>query len=426
MHIEEIELENFRGFKEISLKKIHNNLAVFVGVNGAGKSTILYAISVLLHNAIAVDFDDDVLILNYDIYLLDIEIAKSLEDEDINNKSSLTKLRIKTNFGSCSISKKRGQKKQKRKLSNEIKRYLLSILKNCQENPRINIPLAVYYSVNRRVTDISLATPEKDNFRQPDAINLEGVGVNFKDFFQWFRQREDIENEFRLTQDSNYRDKQLETVREAILQLMPNFTNFRVRRSPPPLCLTLIKDGKNLAIDQLSDGEKCLITMIGDLAKRLVIANPSLDHPLQGEGIVLIDEIELHLHPKWQREIIPNLREIFPNCQFIITTHSPQVLSDIQPENIYVLEATSEGIVASKPASSFGRDSNSILEDIMGVPERPQKIKAKLLELFKLIDEGNLNAAQQLRQEIANKIGSDEPELIKAATSIRRKEILNR
>ncbi len=62
----------------------------------------------------------------------------------------------------------------------------------------------------------------------------------------------------------------------------------------------------------------------------------------------------------------------------------------------------------------------------MGVSERPQEIKADILKLFQIIDEGNLKEAQQLRQEIANKIGSDEPELIKAATSIRRREILNR
>ena len=415
MYIEEIELENFRGFNQISLKKIPTNIVVFIGINGAGKSSIIDAISIMLYN----------IILGLAPSMLELKKDKKLEEEDINNQESLAKVKIKTDFGSWSISKLRDTRKQKKELSQETQKYLSSIKKYWQVNPQFNLPLAVYYPVNRRVTDISLETPEKDYFTQSDAINLEGVDVNFKDFFQWFRQREDIENEFRLNQDSNYRDKQLETVRKAILQLMPNFTNFRVRRSPPPLRLTLIKNGETLAINQLSDGEKCLITMIGDLAKRLVIANPSLDDPLQGKGIVLIDEVELHLHPQWQRDIIPNLTNIFPNCQFIITTHSPQVLSHIKPENIYVLELTSEGIVARKPESSFGRDSNSILEDIMGVPERPQEIKEDILKLFQLIDKGNLNKAQQLRQEIAEKIGSDEPELIKAATSIRRREILN-
>lgn len=421
MHIEEIELENFRGFNQILLKEIPNNLVVFIGINGAGKSTILDAISIMLDSMIFRLYPD----------VLDLRKDKRLEDEDVNHKSLLATIRIKSDFGLWSISKQRNIQNLKMELSQETKKYLSSLQKNWQakdwqDYPQLNLPLAVYYPVNRRVSDISLETPKQDNFKQFDAISLEETDINFKDFFQWFRQREDIENEFRLNHDSNYRDKQLETVRKAILQLMPNFTNFRVRRSPPPLRLTLVKNGETLAINQLSDGEKCLITMIGDLAKRLVIANPSLDDSLQGEGIVLIDEVELHLHPQWQREIIPSLLKIFPNCQFIITTHSPQVLSHVHPENIYVLESTDEGIIAKKPESSFGRDSNSILEDIMGVPERPQEIKEDILKLFQLIDEGNLDDAQQLRQEIADKIGSDEPELIKAATSIRRREILNR
>jgi AAA15 family ATPase/GTPase len=166
--------------------------------------------------------------------------------------------------------------------------------------------------------------------------------------------------------------------------------------------------------------------MVGDLARRLAIANPSLPDPLQGSGVVLIDEIELHLHPKWQREIIPALTRTFPNCQFIVTTHSPQVISDVQPDSIYILEATPEGIVAKRPDSSFGRDSNYILEVLMGTPARKEEIKDELLELFRLIDKGDLDGARHLRQQIADQIGSDEPELVKANVLLRRKEILNR
>ncbi len=190
--------------------------------------------------------------------------------------------------------------------------------------------------------------------------------------------------------------------------------------------MTVQKQGEELIVNQLSDGEKCLLAMVGDLARRLAIANPSLPDPLEGSGVVLIDEIELHLHPKWQREIIPALTRTFPNCQFIVTTHSPQVISQVKPEGIYILEKTDEGVVAKRPESSFGRDSNRILEDLMGVPERPQEIKESLLELFRLIDAGNIEGARQLRQQLANEIGADEPEFVKADVLIRRKEILNR
>jgi hypothetical protein len=166
--------------------------------------------------------------------------------------------------------------------------------------------------------------------------------------------------------------------------------------------------------------------MVGDIARRLAIANPSLDDPLQGEGIVLIDEIELHVHPKWQRKIIPDLTRTFPNCQFIVTTHSPQVLSHVQPENIYILQSTPDGIIASHPESSYGRDSNQILEDYMGTPERPQDIKDKILELFRLIDRNDFAGAKQLCQSIGSEIGFDEPELLRAGVVIKRKEILGK
>jgi predicted ATP-binding protein involved in virulence len=120
------------------------------------------------------------------------------------------------------------------------------------------------------------------------------------------------------------------------------------------------------------------------------------------------------------------LTRTFPNCQFIITTHSPQVLSHVKPDSIYLLQATPDGIIAEQPENSFGRDSNQILEDLMGVSERPQEIKDNLRDLFRLIDQGHLDSAKQLRQNLADEIGEDDPEFVRADVLIRRKEILNR
>jgi predicted ATP-binding protein involved in virulence len=159
--------------------------------------------------------------------------------------------------------------------------------------------------------------------KQLDAYeqSLMGVRISFNRFFNWFKDLEDLENEL-FRYDSNYVDRQLKAVRKAIDSLLgEELSNLRIRRSP--LRMTMIKKSYELIINQLSDGEKGLLAMAGDLARRLAIANPGLSDPLEGKGIVLIDEIELHLHPKLQREIIPSLKDTFPNCQFIITTHSP-------------------------------------------------------------------------------------------------------
>ncbi|MFN6165719.1 MAG: AAA family ATPase, partial [Pseudanabaena sp.] len=250
-----------------------------------------------------------------------------------------------------------------------------------------------------------------------------GGKVVFQEFFEWFKLLEELENEL-IRDNPNYRDKQLESVRQAIYTFLPEFKDLRIRRRPE-LRMTVTKNDAELTINQLSDGEKNLLAMVGDLARRLAIANPDMEKPEHGSGVVLIDEIELHLHPKWQRMVIPALLRTFPNCQFIITTHSPQVLGEVKDGKIYRLANTQSGVTA-EIVRTYGRDSNRILEDEMGVPKRNQKIKDDLLNLFRLIDDGNLTQAKELQTSLKEEIGFDEPEFARADVLIHRKEVLGR
>jgi predicted ATP-binding protein involved in virulence len=418
MKVKRLKMQAFRGIGDLTLDFDETSPTVLIGINGVGKSSILDCLAILLSR-----------------FTSSIEHStpsgRLFREEDITNgqKETHNEIIISLNAeeSTWSLTKvRKGRSKDTSSNLSAITKVAENIKKDLYTSDQLNIPVLVYYSTNRAVLDIPLKIRTKHLFEQLDIYEnaLTGAGSEFRLFFEWFRKQEDLENELRLEDNSGYRDKQLESVRQAISSLIPSFYNLRVRRSP--LRMTVQKQGEELIVNQLSDGEKCLLAMVGDLARRLAIANPGLTEPLQGSGVVLIDEIELHLHPKWQREIIPALTRTFPNCQFIVTTHSPQVISQVQPEGIYILEKTGEGVVAKKPESSFGRDSNRILEDLMGVPARPQEIKDRLHELFRLIDEGNLDSARQLSQEIADIIGQDEPELVKASVSIRRKEILKR
>ena len=89
-------------------------------------------------------------------------------------------------------------------------------------------------------------------------------------------------------------------------------------------------------LHQFSDGQRVLFGLIGDIARRLLLLNDVSDTPFDGRGIVLIDEIELHLHPSWQQKIILILRDSFPNLQFIATTHSPHILSTVDKNSIFI------------------------------------------------------------------------------------------
>jgi predicted ATP-binding protein involved in virulence len=412
---------------------------VFIGINGVGKSSILDCLAILLSCLIArIQFDPNsrttILRWNglhsYNEREQDLAKGGSFRKQDIKNGENKTYNEITISLDSQELkwiltAEQNGSKTELSGNLTEFDLFTREKRRQWQESFEANIPLAIYYPVNRAVFDIPLEIPNENVFRQIDAYKqaLDGVQIGFNNFFQWFRAVEDLENEERRD-NSDYRNQQLEAVRRAIYLLLNGFSNLRIRRSP--LRMTINKQGDELIVNQLSDGEKCLLAMVGDLARRLAIANPGLENPREGSGVVLIDEIELHLHPKWQREVIPALKRTFPNCQFIVTTHSPQVISQVKPEGIYILERTDNGIVAMRPESSYGRDSNRILEDLMDTPERPQEIKESLLELFRLIAKGDLDSARQLHQKIADEIGADEPELVGASVSIRRREILGR
>jgi predicted ATP-binding protein involved in virulence len=299
-------------------------------------------------------------------------------------------------------------------------------------NGQVNLPVFVYYPVNRAVLDIPLRIREKHRFDLLSAYDesLTG-GANFSTFFEWFREREDLENEgYRDAQlmmilHIPTPDTQLQVVRNALNQFMPQFTNLTVRRNP--LRMEVKKNDHPLTVDQLSAGEKCLMAMIGDLARRMAIANPMRSNPLNGEGIVLIDEIDLHLHPKWQRFMVHNLIKVFPKCQFLISTHSPHVMTHVQPENLHLLTMTEKGLLESHhPSESYGQTVERILEDLMGLETtRPDEVTHSLQHIYQQIDHGDLEAAKTAITELTDQIGTD-PELVKASVLIRRKELIGK
>jgi predicted ATP-binding protein involved in virulence len=407
MKITKVTLQNFRGIGSLELDfPIDQNIIALVGNNGVGKSSILDAITALLSTALfMIDYGDNAKLTNGQsgVHL------KFFKDSDIKISKATT---------SCKII-----------LSSKYRAYTLSVSRSFNEFDRIDTHdisdevsenLLIYYPSSRQVRLISSI------FGIVTSKNSDGdKATGFDDLFSWFKILEDIENEERLERNSDYRDRNLEAVREAVSSILgSSFVRLRVKRATNDLVVN--KEGTDISINLLSDGEKSLISLVSDLAKKLATTYQNLKNPLEGNGIVLIDEIELHMHPTWQRMVIPRLTQTFPNCQFIITTHSPQVLSHVQPESIYLLKKVGEDIVVTKPQYSYGRDSNRILEDLMDETERPAEIQDQLEELFSLIHQGHLSEAQQLVEQLSETIGASEPELGKAEVMIKRREIIGR
>lgn len=287
----------------------------------------------------------------------------------------------------------------------------------------MSLPVVVLYNVNRAALDIPDRIRKRHDFGQFTAYDgaLNRGESNFRLFFEWFRLREDLENEIRLNQSPEFRDSQLDAVRKAIEGLVPGFSNPRVRRAPTQR-MTVTKGDQELEISQLSDGEKCLMALVGDLARRLSIAQPQSATPLLGQGVALIDELELHLHPAWQREVVPALTRVFPGVQFILSTHSPQVLSELVADRVLLLEPVNRTIRVAHPSSTYGRDTNRILEDVMNVCDRPARIKEKIDALYLSLADDRFEDAATLLRDLEGTLGADEPELVRAGVLIKRKQ----
>lgn len=413
MRLQSLKIAGFRGILDVTLE-FPEQVNVLVGVNGVGKSAVLDCAAILLSRLIG-------------RIRSSAGTGRYFSESDVNNRLSETRNEIEISFQGMDIKwtvvkTRRSRRKQRITNLDELRELAEMVRFDLEADEGASLPLAVYYPVNRAVLDIPLRIRRRHEFDRLEAYDqaLSGDRNSFRIFFEWFREREDLENERRL--DSlRFKDHQLQAVRSAIKGILPGFSGLRIRRSP--LRMVVTKNNEELIVNQLSDGEKCTLAMVGDLARRMAIANPQMDDPLKAEAVVLIDEIDLHLHPAWQRHVIPAITKTFPKCQFLLSTHSPQILGHLNRKSIWLLEQAGTGTYVRRPEDAYGQEAGRILEDLMNVPARPREIQDELTDLFLAIDKGKTDEAKRRLREIQDAIGAD-PALIKADVLIRRKEVL--
>lgn len=173
------------------------------------------------------------------------------------------------------------------------------------------------------------------------------------------------------------------------------------------------KDGRLAPWSELSDGFHVFLALIADIARRAVMLNESDagEAPARIEGVVLVDEIDLHLHPRWQRIVLGGLRDVFPKLQFVVTTHSPQVLSSAENRQVRRLV---DWKVQEHDVFVEGRDSNAILRELMGTEDRDEDGVNLLRDLHDAIDAGRRAEAERLYADLLSRWGDRDPELIRA------------
>ena len=165
-----------------------------------------------------------------------------------------------------------------------------------------------------------------------------------------------------------------------------------------------------------------------DFARRLAQANPTLPNPLAAPGILLIDEIELHLHPRWQQKVIPALRTAFPNTQLIVTTHSPAVLTTVRREHIKLLGTDHTFEQIPNDVGTYGAENSRVLAEVFGTYPRPQNIGTvqQLAEYYRAVEaqEHDTDQAKALRQELESALGTSDPDLQRADLRIKQLQFL--
>ncbi len=423
MEIKELHLTNFRGFEQLDVV-FPDRLAVFIGVNGAGKSAVLDAIGILFSQIIARSLRQ--------AFNSSKKADIQLNFEDVRLGNEQCKLEIKTiynlhNYSQWDLAFPSNGKKVND--DNELATYLAIKLKSPEEA----IPVFAFYQSERIVSKLWYKGTYSSQLTQSSQSTQSSVYRNifrtnffyFDDFFNWFELEESYEDKIRLEGDFHYRNPKLEIVREALNNFLgklsnASFSNLRVRKDRKGFLdtisssLTISKNEKDLNISQLSTGEKTTLLMVVDIAMRLAIAN-SGNKSLYGEGIVLIDEIDLHLHPQWQREVISALLATFPNLQFIVTTHSPQVLSKVKKESIFILE---DGRLVKNVPNTYGRNASAILFEIFGVTDRPVEVQEKINHCAALLEEENYTEAKALLKELTYLLGENDEAVVGAKTQL--------
>ncbi|MEO1558515.1 MAG: AAA family ATPase [Cyanobacteria bacterium J06632_19] len=260
MKIKRIEMQSFRGIGDIALEFQEDEPNVIIGINGVGKSSILECIAILLSR-----------------YTKPVQFpttsGRLFQEEDISSGSEETRneITVKTSEGEVTWCLSKQRKKRSKTTGSdlsELRKLIEETHEQLTNDSEFNLPVIVHYGVNRAVLEIPLRGRKKNSNERVSAYeqSLDRVQINFNSFFQWFRKLEDLENEQRVD-DSNFVNHQLEAVRQAIYSLITGLSNLRIRRSP--LRMTVKKQDRELNVNQLSDGEKCLLAMVGDLARRL-------------------------------------------------------------------------------------------------------------------------------------------------------------
>ncbi|MEG5000421.1 AAA family ATPase [Microcoleus sp. B4-D4] len=436
MRIDRVEIANFKKFSDYTLD-LHPQFTLLVGDNGTGKTTILDALAIAA--GIWLVNSPDTTLNNSRRNILPSEIRlEAIESDTITQFIERKPVQIKAigTINSQPVQWLRQIKTNGSRTSNTAKQALeiiSTLFQQVEEGEKIWLPIIAYYGAGRAWLPSNQRDPKATTHTSParrwDAFyDCFEERIRIADLHTWF-QKEAIASVNRQGQmRPGYK-----VVKLAILRCIPNANDLWFDPERSEIVVSI--QGNPQPFSNLSAGQKMMVGLIADIAIKIVTQNASFlteksedissqKLPLilqETPGLVLIDEIDVHLHPKWQRQVVDDLTKTFPSIQFVCTSHSPLVIGEVEASCIRSLERDEETgkVISTIPLESYGLDANRILEEQMGASERNQEVADKLHALFRLIDDENFDGARQAMMPLVEKIGHQAPEITQARSLIK-------
>ena len=415
MRLRSVEIDNYRAVKHLKLS-LDPRLTVFHGENAQGKTSVLHAIAVGLGLVPT---------------LLPEVSGIGFLDTDRRRSARYVRVALETTDGIV-WERQKGPVPSNRIGVRSLREKMERIVSADEQGEEIDLPIVAFYGADRAAFSVP---QRRSGYRErPRYAALAGAlsaGIDFRQFFEWFKAKEDEELRDQR-RDPKAVSTELEAVRTAITSMIPGASQPRIEFGPLRFVVSLdTQSGRreDLTLDQMGGGYRVVLALAADLARRMAQGNPHRAKPCACEAIVLIDEIDLHLHPAWQQRVLDDLLRTFPNTQFLVSTHSPQVLTSVEPERIVELSRENGAVVAGYAGgvATYGAESGTVLALVMGVPNRPKDNEfVKKLDRYRSLiddDDGESEEAIDLRSEL-NRISPYDHALDETDMEIRRRTVL--
>jgi predicted ATP-binding protein involved in virulence len=476
MHLKKVTLNNFRCFEHLEVP-LHPRLTVLVAENGGGKTSILDAIAVGLSPVLKYLSSVDQRLTGPGIKDADFRLTSGphperavepdlfsgLGDPSLEPKRTTSDRILSSEYAQIIMEAvdgprwdnwrpaSEGKAPETRVGQGDLMAYAASLLQSFKDSRKL-FPVFAYYGAKRGWIVVPERLREsKVNYEHPISALLGALDSlsDFAEMLKWFDVVE--ASELRANREKNGSEEEhspsLETIRTAISSLLGgDFINPRFNKRHK-FVVQARKGPSELQVTQLSQGYQSMLALGMDFARRLALANGHLDAnspesnwaaaisniqnlppgemkdlpergPSWAPALMLVDEIDLHLHPSWQQRVLQDLLRAFPGTQFIVTSHSPQVLSTVPQECIVIVK---DGEIHSAPLGTDGAEVQRILESVFGVSRRPKTKMSEILdEYLRMVDNREWNSARalELRSQLDKWSGGEEPSLQEADLQI--------